>query len=422
MTVSTSQPYSIQFVPLVSTAELRKVHLARGKSQFQLIRDVALFAFLVLLAFACRAVGQGPMPTPPANAEQLLHAGIAAQQHGDNRTAIEDFRKALAIEPRMTEAHAGLGAALAATGHFDEAIDEDARALGTATDKIPIRRNLAMAYFKKGDLAHAREQFETIHAALPHDVPAAMGLGYVYIQMGRENEAVDLLTPLEQGHEANTDFEYLLAFSLIQSGKGKAGDPRMEKVAKATRRADAYTIAGADHLHRGEMSDARTDLDAAMQLNSSIPGLATMAGQARYALGDMKESALAFQAALRQNPEDPTANLDLGAIRLKERDFENARPLLELALQLQPTLPLARIEMAKLDETTGKYAEAAAVLEDLVKAEPNWLDAHWELANAYAELDRPEDSRRERAIAQQLKDRQQNGQTNGAGSVNPPAN
>ncbi|MGA2218826.1 MAG: tetratricopeptide repeat protein [Terracidiphilus sp.] len=361
------------------------------------------------------------MQTSPANAEQLLHAGNLAQQHGDNQTAIEDFRKALAIEPRMTEAHAGLGAALAATGHYDEAIDEDARALDAATDKIPIRRNLAMAYFKKGDLAHAREQFESIHAAMPHDVPAAVGLGYVYIEMGREIEASDLLTPLEAGHEANTDLEYLLAFSLIQSGKGKEGDPRMEKVAKATRRADAYTIAGADRLHRGEMSDARTDLDAAMRLNPSIPGLATMAGQARYALGDMKEATLAFQAALRQNPEDPTANLDLGAIRLKERDFENARPLLELALQLQPSLPLARIEMAKLDETTGKYAEAVAELEDLVKAEPNWLDAHWELANAYAELDRPADSRRERVIAQQLKDRQKNGQTNGAGSGNPPA-
>jgi Flp pilus assembly protein TadD len=408
---------------LGSTAELHKSNLAhRGsQSQLQFIRGVTRFAFFVLLASACPAVGQAPMQSSSTHAEQLLHAGIAAQQHGDNLTAIEDFRKALAIEPRMTEAQAGLGAALAATGHFDEAINEDVRALGSATDKIPIRRNLAMAYFKKGDLAHAREQFETIHAAMPHDVPAAVGLGYVYIKMGRETEAVDLLTPLERGHEADTDLEYLLAFSLIESGNWKEGDPRMEMVAKAAHRADAYTIAGADHLHRGEMSDARDDLDAAMHLNPSIPGLATMAGQAQFALGDMKEATLDFQTALRQNPEDPTANLDLGAIRLKERDFENARPLLELALQLQPKLPFARLEMAKLDEATGKYAEAATALEDLVKAEPNWVHAHWELANTYNELDRPEDSRRERAIAQQLMDRQQNRQSNSAGSGNSPA-
>jgi tetratricopeptide (TPR) repeat protein len=151
------------------------------------------------------------------------------------------------------------------------------------------------------------------------------------------------------------------------------------------------------------MPAARTDLDAAMQLDPSVPGLATMAGQARYAMQDLKESALAFQAALRQNPRDFTANLDLGAVRLKERDFEDARPLLELALELQPTSPLARLEMAKLNEVTGKYAEAAAALEALVKEEPDWMEAHWALATAYMELNRPEDGKRERMIAQQLR-------------------
>jgi predicted Zn-dependent protease len=108
-----------------------------------------------------------------------------------------------------------------------------------------------------------------------------------------------------------------------------------------------------------------------------------------------------------RTPEDPIANLDLGAIRLKERNFKSARPLLELALQLQPRLPLARFEMAKLDETTGKYAESAAILEDLVKAEPNYLDAHWELATVYTGLNRTEEGSRERMIAQLLRTRRQ---------------
>jgi tetratricopeptide (TPR) repeat protein len=128
-----------------------------------------------------------------------------------------------------------------------------------------------------------------------------------------------------------------------------------------------------------------------------------MAGQARYAMNDMASSAAAFQTALRQNPRDFNANLELGAIRLKEQDVADARPLLELALELNPTFPLARLEVAKLDETTGRYAEAAATLEELVKAEPTWVDAHWELAAAYVELNRPEDGKRERMIAAQLR-------------------
>jgi tetratricopeptide (TPR) repeat protein len=362
---------------------------------------------LLLLSGIVAAAGQAPTKASNSEADELMRAGTAAQQHGDNRTAIEDFRKAVGIRPKMAEAHAGLGAALAAAGQFDAAIEEDTNALALAPDKSAVRMsalmNLGMAYYKKGDVDDAREQFEAVHAALPADVQAAVMLGYVYIKLDREAEAAELLMPLEPGHESNMDLEYVLAFSLIQSGKAKEGIPRMETVAKVTHSASAWVIAGSTHLHRGEMPAARIDLDAAMQLDPKIPGLAMMAGQARYAMQDMKESALAFQAALREDPRDFNANLDLGAIRLKERDFQDARPLLELALELQPKSPLARLEMAKLDEVMGKYAEAAASLEELVKEEPSWVDAHWELASAYIELNRPEDGRRERMIAQQMR-------------------
>ena len=374
-----------------------------------LIFCVAMRSVLILLlAFGLQAaVGQSPRQAPSGDVDALMRAGIAAQRQGDSKAAIEDYRKVLAIHPEIVEARIGLGAALAAQGQFDAAIDEDKRALAAAHDKNAVRMNLGMAYYKKGDADLAREQFEAVHAALPHDVAAAVQLGYVYVKLGRLSEVVDLLTPLEAGHESNTDLEYVLAFGLIQTGKEKEGVPRMEKVAQATHSASAYVIAGADLLHRGDMPDARIDLDAAMKLDPTIPGLATMAGQARYAMLDMPAATLAFQAALRQNPRDFNANLDLGAIRLKEHDLKNARPLLELALELQPGFPMARLEMAKLDEIEGRYAEAAATLEDLVKAEPGWIDAHWELAAAYLELNRPEDGKRERMIAQQLKARHQ---------------
>lgn len=366
------------------------------------------FVLFLLLAPAClAAAGQTPSGAPAPDAEGLMRAGIAAQQHGDSRTAIEDFRKALAIRPELAEAHAGLGAALAAAGQFDAAIEEDTRALALAPDKTAVRMsllmNLGMAYYKKGDAAHAREQFEAIHAALPRDVAAAVMLGYVYIKLDKEADAVELLMPLESGQESNMELEYVLAFSLIQTGNVKDGVPRMEKVARATHSASAWVIAGSTHLHRSEMPEAHIDLDEAMKLNPRIPGLATMAGQARYAMSDLDEAAHAFQIALREDPRDFDANLELGAIRLKERDIANARPLLELALELRPSFPLARLEMAKLDELTGKYAEAAVALEALVKAEPNWIDAHWELAAAYIQLNRPEDGQRERRIVQQLR-------------------
>jgi tetratricopeptide (TPR) repeat protein len=266
---------------------------------------------------------------------------------------------------------------------------------------------MALAYYKKGDLAHAHAEFEAVHAARPLDLSAAVLLGYTCIKLGKEAEAAALLAPLEPGHESNMDLEYVLAFALIQSGKETEGIPRMEKVARATHSADAYVIAGSTHLSRREFREARVDLDAAIELDASLPGANTMAGQARDALGDSEAAATAFQAALRQDPRDFTANLYLGTIRLNQRDFESARPLLELAVELQPTAPLPRFEMAKLNGMTGRYAEAAATLEDLEKTDPNWLDPHVELATIYYKLNRPEDGRRERDIVQQIEASQQ---------------
>jgi tetratricopeptide (TPR) repeat protein len=368
------------------------------------MRSVSFLVFALGLQTMAR---QNAQQASPANIDALLSAAVAAQQRQDYASAIEDYRKILAIQPKQAEARANLGAALSAAGQFDEAIEEDKKVLEAAHENTAVRMNLALAYYKKGDMPSANAEFETVHAARPADVKAAMLLAYTDIKVNKGAEAATLLAPLEPGHESDTDFEYVYGYSLILSGKSADGLPRMETAARATHSVDSYVIAGTERLHRSEFREARADLDAALEIDPSFPGLYTLAGQARDAMGDTAASVPAFQAALRANPKDPAANLYLGVTLLKQRDFDGARPLLELALQLQPGLPLARFQLAKLDSLTGKYAEAAAALEDLERNDPTWLDPHVELALLYYKLHRPEDGQRERGIVEQIEAKQQ---------------
>jgi tetratricopeptide (TPR) repeat protein len=353
------------------------------------------------------ASGQSPQGTPAANTDELVRDGISAQQRGDFKTAIEDYRKALEADPGRVDVRANLGASLADSGQFDAAIAEDERALTAAPKNAGLRKNLGLAYYKKGDMAHAHEQFEQVHQARPGDVATAVLQGYTDIKLKKGADAAAMLAPLEAGRENDFDFEYVLGYAYILSGKETEGLPRMEKVAQATRSAEAYVIAGNVRLHRREFHEARKDLDAAMELTPDFPGLATMAGQARDALGDTEAAQPAFEAALKQDPKDFVANLYLGTMLVKKRDFDRARPLLEMALRLLPSAPLARLQMAKLNGMTGRLAEAAATLEELEKADPNWLDPHIELAPIYYKLHRPEDGQREREIVQKLEASQQ---------------
>src|ERR1700761_1401156 len=73
------------------------------------------------------ALAQSSKPAPSNEADEYLRKGVAAQQRKDLNEAIEDYRRALAIDPKLAEARANLGAALSEAGQFDAAIEEDTK-------------------------------------------------------------------------------------------------------------------------------------------------------------------------------------------------------------------------------------------------------------------------------------------------------
>lgn len=340
-------------------------------------------------------------------AESALQEGTRAQEHGDLKTAIADFQRAIQLNPGMVEAHANLGAAFAAAGQMDAAIEEDLRALDAAPQNETVRMNLAMAYYRTGDWNHARIQLETLHAAHPADVNSAILLAYTCNKLNRPADTVALLGPLESSQKDNFQFEYVYAFALIASGKPGDGLPRMETLAKEKNSAEAWLAAGSARFYRKEMELAEADLEAALKLNPKLPGAYTLDGQARFGHGDQDGAVRAFEAALRDDPRDFMANLYLGTIRLDQRNLDEAQPLLELALQLRPEWPLARLQMARLNELKGRLPQAQQLLEDLERTDPEWIDPHIALAAVYYRLKRPSDGDRERVIVQRLESEQQ---------------
>ena len=347
-----------------------------------------------------------------SNPDQLLGAAIDAQQHGDYPTAIGDYRKALELRPNMVEAKVNLGAALVHVGDFDGAIAMYKSALplliqNNVSQKNAVLRNLALAYYKKGDFTNAAGQFETLHKSLPNDVGIAVLLGYSEVQLGKAEAAVSLLEPLESRNAANLDFEYAYGSALIKAGRRREGAVRIEHVATSSNSADAYLLAGSTFLDLNEYEPARRDLDTALKLDPKLPGVQTLAGTARDKTGAIKEAEEAFREALKINPDDFDANLYLGAILSKRRDLDEGRLYLERAVRLNPTSSMAGYEMGMLQSTSGRYQAAADQLEKVVKSDPDWLEPHIELASLYYRLHRPDDGRKERQIVDRLTAAQQ---------------
>ena len=190
-------------------------------SMLRAMRRVCAFILLSGLA-----VLQAQQPAPGGGADEHLRNGVEAQRRGDLTAAINEYRTALSIEPKMLEARANLGAALSAAGQFDAAIEEDNKALAQAPENIALRKNLGLAYYKKGDMAQARTEFEAVHKARPSDIGTAVLLGYADLKLGKAGDAAAMLMPLETGHESNMDFEYVFAYALIQATGSRPRDCR----------------------------------------------------------------------------------------------------------------------------------------------------------------------------------------------------
>lgn len=359
-------------------------------------------SFLLLLAICPSSVA-----AQQSNGDDALRVAVEAQQRGDYPMAIRAYRKVLELRPSDVQAKVNLGAALAHENKFDEAIEMYRSVLPSLKNKNMVLLNLALAYYKKGDFEHAREQFTILHDAQPNDVRTIILLGDTDLHLGKPDEALKLLEPFENKYAGNMDFQYVLGSALIGSGRRRDGVAHIEQVAKAGPSPDSYMLAGATLLDLNDYEGAHKDLEEAMHLNPALPGLYTLVGLARDKTGDVSNAEQAFREALKQNPDDFQANLYLGAILYKRRDLNEAKPYLEHALRLKPTDSMARYEAAMLKSTSGDYESAAKELEQLTKDDPDWLEPHVQLAALYYKLHRPEDGARERQIVEGINAKQQ---------------
>ncbi|MBW4038216.1 MAG: tetratricopeptide repeat protein [Acidobacteria bacterium] len=339
--------------------------------------------------------------------DRLIREALLAQQLGDYKTAILDYQRYLKLHPKMVEARANLGAALAHEGRFDEAISEYREALVSAPGNDQIEMNLGLAYYKKGDFADARRVFGEVQKAAPDNSQIAILLGNSEVRLGQGAAAVKMLMPLEAANANNTDFEYVLGSALVQTGDQRAGVERLEKVAEATHDPDAYLLAGYTLLNLHKFTSAKADLEKALTLNPNLPRIYALTGMALDQTGDAAAAEPDFREQLKHTPEDFESNLYLGSILYKKREMDEAKIYLDKAVNLDPTSQMAKYEMAMWESTQGQYADAAANLETVVKAIPDWLEPHVELATVYYKLHRPTEGAQERAIVAKIKALQQ---------------
>lgn len=345
--------------------------------------------------------------------EQLFAGALEAQQRGDFAVAATNYEKVVKLQPEFFGAWANLGVALVRLGRFDSAIDAYRSALKLDPSNNAVRKNLALAFYKKGDPRSASAEFETLRKSDPGNAQVATLLGDCYLQLGDNGLALAVAEPVVRMHPDDLDLAYVMGSALIATGKQRDGIALVERVAKERNNVDAYILAGKTWLKVGDAERALKDLEEAVRISPSLPGIYTLRGVAREGTFDDKGAEADLRKALAQNPKDLEAAVHLGAIFYTRRDLAAAKTYFDRALEIDPSSLFALYEMALWKSASGQVEAAVADLEAVVRRDPNWLQAHVQLAALYYRLHRPQDGLKERQIVDRLSAEQQKAESNG---------
>ncbi len=368
---------------------------------------------------AAMAVATSLTSRPDASSRAwLLQGDLLAAQRGDAlKPAVEAYRKAVSIDPRLVEAQIGLVTSLLALGDLEAAhaqvaatrkqlpgrmmVDyldglvaylrgdlgrarEMVDALVSAADPIPAVHLLAgVVHSRLGNVVQAEAGLEAAIAAQPQWVEPRLEMALLQLRLGRPDKALAALEPAIAAHPSDPALWATLGQVQVRRGDFRQADAAFAR---------AQALRPGDPAVRGAMARSLIDrgrLDAGLRLledaaAADVDGigndLVLVAAQVRA--GNRPAALKALDAAERKQPRAALPTYLRGKLLEDAGDRPGARASYEAAVAKDPrSLPMVAA-LAELDFADFGPEAARRRYEALVKADPNQAAARLALADA----------------------------------------
>ena len=255
----------------------------------------------------------------PYYAEGQNNWGNALASQGKATDAIEHYERALQINPDYAEGHSNLGLALAGQGKLDEAIGHYERALQIKPDNAEAHNNLGLALARQGKVTEAIEQYERALQIKPDLAEARINWGLALAGEGKLDEAIE---QYERALQIKPDY------------------------------AQAHYEWGVALDKQGKLTEALQHFERALQLDPDFADAHIDLGVALTKQGKLAEAIEHFKRALQIKPDYVQAHYDLGIALAKQGKATEATTQFQQALDLavaQNNAGLAKAIRARLD-------------------------------------------------------------------------
>ncbi len=244
-------------------------------------------------------------------------------------------------------------------GDLEGAIDDFSRAIDLDPDHAASWNNRGNARIERGDLAGAADDFTRAIELDPGDPSARNNLGLVLFRLGRHEEAEARFT--EAIDLDGVDPIYFTNRAALRQTRGDLAGALADceaAIAADPGNATAFATRGLIHQARGDHDAALADLDRAIDLDPGHPTTWSQRGALRRITGDLDGALRDLDRAIELQPDDPAAWNARGLIRWRRGDHDAAIDDLDAALARDPELLAALRNRAKVRRSAGDLAGA----------------------------------------------------------------
>jgi tetratricopeptide (TPR) repeat protein len=344
----------------------------------------------------------------PTSEQQIeTHSRQAQEDLRINRPdlAIGEFKAILALDPNNVVAQGDLGALLYFQGDYKEAVEPLRSVVKTQPSLWNSVMLLGMCEKRLGNLTAARSNLEQAFPKLTTEklrVQAGMELTELYYASRDLDSAADVLKVLRK---LKPDDPAIL-YTAHRVYSEQADEAALSVAMLAPKSAWMHELIAEEMVVQGKNDAAILHYREALKIDDHLPG-------AHFELGEVLSSASSaankdqaakeYEAALKQNPFDEKSECRLGKIALGRSDLKEAYARYTRALQLQSDDPDANLGLGTVLVSMNEPQQALPLLETATKLDPSDAVAHYHLGTLYRKMGRIEDSRRELAEFQRLK-------------------
>lgn len=320
----------------------------------------------------------------------FFQKGMVFFEKGDFKKADLEFRNALQIDPAFADGYYMLGKAKLNQKNYKDAYISFVKTEKLQPDHMKVKLELAKIYHAAGKLDKALEKVEAFLGKYPEDHDAQLLKGAVLIRTGKFSQAVAIYEKImKNGHGRPETFLAIASAYRGLKDYNRCENTLITGIKVHPESPILYAALNRLYINSRQINKAVKILEQGIQKNKNSVQLTVLLAKMHLGMKQLDKALKLLEQSIQNNAAGSgkqinPAKTTLADIYITVGNIAKAEKLVTQVLEKDHKNIDAQFIKGRLNLYRGNIADAVTAFERVVKAKPNFMKGHSQLATALA--------------------------------------